>query len=157
MSKTQHGNVASTPEAGEHSQAQWSKVYEAIAERWPQIDQGDLKQCDQSASAITDFVSQRVDAGRNEVEAAVAKFAPDDGGLLEPVTEKLRDLSDGVTQSIHSAIERAHYQIDEAPVKMSLGALATGFALGVLATAAYVRAHHQSSSWERMRDRFGRE
>lgn len=154
MSNTKSKRVGSVQESSEQTQAQWARVYEAVAERWPLIDQGDLPQCRQSVDAITDFVSQRVEAAKDEVSAAVGEFAPASSGVLEPMAEKINGLSGDVAETVHSAVERVQYEIDEAPVKTSLGALAIGFALGVLATTAYVRAQHEATAWEKVRDRF---
>ncbi|QDT02035.1 hypothetical protein K227x_04060 [Rubripirellula lacrimiformis] len=148
-------NAAVAHQSGDASQSPWADVYAAVGLRWPQIDQGDLRQCEQSVAAITGFVSQQVGESREEVESAVSEFAPVDPGMLDPLTDRLKGFSDNVAESAHSAVERVQYEIDESPVKLSLGAMAFGFALGVLATTAYVRAHQEATAWDRVRGRFG--
>ncbi|WP_404308477.1 hypothetical protein [Neorhodopirellula lusitana] len=156
-----HQGTAVTDDSSKQNQNEWSLVYEAIAERWPQIDQAELRQCEQSITAITKHVSDQVESAADEVNAAVTEFAPESHSVLEPVAEKLKQASSTVGGSVSNAVERVQYEIDESPVKTSLGALAAGFALGVLATTIYARAHRDAThrrhatAWEQMRKRFG--
>ena len=114
-------------------QAAWDRVYAAVTNRWPAIDQLELLECKQSVNEIVAHVSARVDDHDNEVRSVVAEFAPPSPTVSTTVSGTAGDV-----------IERLHYEIAEAPVKSSLTGVLIGFGLGVLATTLYSNASRKA-------------
>ncbi|GAA5509605.1 hypothetical protein [Novipirellula caenicola] len=142
------------PEANPNSQSKtdpWEPVFTAINIRWPQINQDELKQCDRSVDAVTEFVASKVDTQRDEIESVVSEFAPAHDSPLRSFVDQAQRAGEQVSNSVHSAVERVQYEIDELPVKTSLTNLAIGFGLGVLATTLYFNSRRQPTAWQQIR------
>ncbi|GAA4460713.1 hypothetical protein [Novipirellula rosea] len=129
----------------------WDQVFTAINIRWPQINQDELKQCDRSVDDLTEFVASRVDTQRDEIESVVSEFAPAHESPLRSFVDQAHRAGEQVSNSVHSAVERMQYEMDELPVKTSLTNLAIGFGLGVLATTMYFNSRRQRTTWQQIR------
>ncbi|QDT11925.1 hypothetical protein [Planctomycetes bacterium K23_9] len=134
MSTKTEDNAASTSSAVENqyaadNQSAWDRVYTAIVERWPEIDQLELLECKQTVNDLANFVNEKVSAAQEEVRSVVSEFAPQGASAVSAITEGATDV-----------IDRVRYEIDEAPVKSSLAGVMFGFGLGVLATTLYSSA-----------------
>jgi hypothetical protein len=116
-------------------QSAWDRVYTAIVERWPEIDQLELLECEQKVESLVEYVRDRVQSGADEVASVVSEFAPQAPSMAAAVGETASDV-----------IDRMHYEIDEAPVKSSLAGVLFGFSLGVIATTLYSNACRKDGS-----------
>ncbi|EMI19329.1 hypothetical protein RMSM_03716 [Rhodopirellula maiorica SM1] len=141
-------DTSSTPQS---TTDPWEPVFTAINIRWPQINQDELKQCDRSVDELTEFVAARVDTQRDEIDSVVSEFAPTDESPLRSFVDQAHRAGEQVSNSVHSAVERVQYEIDELPVKTSLTNLAIGFGLGVLATTLYFNSRRQPTTWQQIR------
>tara|TARA_R110002167_G_scaffold62804_1_gene177275 strand:+ start:371 stop:853 length:483 start_codon:yes stop_codon:yes gene_type:complete len=129
----------------------WEQVFTAINIRWPQINQNELKQCDRSVDGLTEFIASRVETQRDEIESVVTEFAPTSDSPLRSFVDQAHRAGEQVSNSVHSAVERVQYEMDELPVKTSLTNLAIGFGLGVLATTLYFNSRRQQTAWQQIR------
>jgi len=140
----------------------WESVCTAVNLRWPIISVDELKQCGCDVGELVNHVSQRVDSTRDEVEAIIREYAPQRNSPLhsyiDPIAKRAQEASGRVSDSIHSAMERVRYQVDEAPVTTTMTTFVLGFGLGILAAVIYYRAQPQPTPWEQLRSHrlFGR-
>lgn len=149
-------------QSGESVGEAWESVYTAVNLRWPTISVDELKQCGCDVGELVNHVSQRVDSNRDEIEAVIREYAPQKISALhsyiDPIAKRAHEASSRVSGSLHSAMDRVRYQVDEAPVTTSVTTFVLGFGLGMLATVIYYRSHPQPTPWEQLRSHrlFGR-
>jgi hypothetical protein len=141
--------------SGQISADQREHVYTVISGRWPTLSQEELRKRPFTVDELANYISEKVDSARSEIESVVSEALPKGASawhaVVDPITQRAHQASEHVTGSVHSAIERIQYEVDEAPLKTSLATFVLGFGLGVLATTLYFQSRPQPSSWEQLK------
>ncbi len=132
--------------------AKWSRVREAVTERWPHIDRDELSECTNDIGQLVEFVQHRVEASSEEVDSVVREFAPE-----ESVADRVKDV---VQDGIHDAAESAQFaymRADECiarrPTESVLTSFVVGIVLGVTVTALWMQSSPEPSVWDQVKHR----
>lgn len=131
---------------------QWQRVRDAISERWPELDRGELARCENCVDELTSFVKQRVGAEAQEVAAVVSEFAPQES-IVERVSHVASDSLQHASESAQFAYMRADECIAKRPTESVLTSFAAGIILGAAVTALWMRSTTPPSTWDRVRSR----
>lgn len=133
-------------------QNQWQRTRQAIQERWPDIDQQELKRCANDYCQMMDFVKQRVDASEDEIESIVTQFAPQ-STWTQRISEAAKDTLHQASESAQFTYMRADDYLARRPTASVLTAFLTGAVLGSVIAMITMRPERKPSLWNRVRDR----
>lgn len=152
MAELQYGSSASAS----HGDRSWDSVREAICQRWPQINRDELKSCDESAKALAEFVSLRVQDDVDEVRTLIGRHAPESDTTFAYLAESASDQARRASKAVSQAYQRAESQVQQYPTESTAVAFITGVILGGVAATLYFTSRPQPSLWQNVQDGFRR-
>ncbi|NND98471.1 MAG: hypothetical protein HKN47_14215 [Pirellulaceae bacterium] len=132
----------------------WDHVRQAIADKWPHINQAELQSVESNPQALADFVSPRVDASRDEVESLIAQHH--DQWTLENAKQIASEQYERTTEAIGQAYRRAEQTVRERPAEASAVAFISGIIVGALATSLLMTSRPQPTMWDNVRNSYRR-
>lgn len=127
-------------ELGPNQSADWSRVREAITERWPQINRDELADCADNMAELKQFVKHRVDSSDDEVDEYLNEYAPP------------RSYTERAGVAVRSAYRAADECIAERPTESVVTSFIAGVLVGVTVTALLMnRSRSHLTGWDRIK------